>query len=295
MNWTPISHVVDDSHTTSGEIWSPDFVYHEGRYYIYFPMGGIYVVHAEHPSGPWSKPIAVGINDIDPGHVVGPDGTRYLYTAGGHVTQLTADGLSAVGERKQVYQGWQLPDDWKTEGFWLESPKLTRRGDYYYLICAEGGTAGPPTSHMSVVARSKSPLGPWENSPHNPLIHTYSADEGWWSVGHGTLVSTPDDRWYFVYHGYRKDFQTLGRNTLMEPIEWTADGSPRRPDARADGGGAAPDDPPVGRFPGIKSEADLGRVGRSRLEPFPGGTRRTYHACQSRLARPEFTPRRDGA
>ena len=100
VNWTPISHVLNDSHNTPGEVWSPDFVYHEGRYYIYFPMGGIYVVHAEHPSGPWSKAIAVGINDIDPGHVVGPDGTRYLYTAGGHVTQLSADGLKAVGERK---------------------------------------------------------------------------------------------------------------------------------------------------------------------------------------------------
>jgi len=82
---------------------------------------------------------------------------------------------------------------------------------------------------MAVVARSQSPLGPWENSPHNPLIHTYSEDEDWWSVGHGTLVSTPDDRWYFVYHGYRKGFQTLGRNTLMEPIEWTADGWPSAP------------------------------------------------------------------
>ena len=227
VNWTPISHVLNDSHNTPGEVWSPDFAYHEGRYYIYFPMGGIYVVHAEHPSGPWSEPISVGINDIDPGHVVGPDGTRYLYTAGGHVTQLSADGLKAVGDRKQVYQGWQFPSDWKTEGFWLESPKLTKRGDFYYLICAEGGTAGPPTSHMSVVARSRSPLGPWENSPHNPLIHTYSADEAWWSVGHGTLVSTPDDRWYFVYHGYRNGLQTLGRNTLMEPIEWTPDGWPR--------------------------------------------------------------------
>ncbi len=43
------------------------------------------------------------------------------------------------------------------------------------------------------------------------------------------MVSTPDDRWYFVYHGYRKGFQTLGRNTLMEPIEWTDDGWPRAP------------------------------------------------------------------
>jgi beta-xylosidase len=224
VNWTPISQVVNETH---GEIWAPDLVEHGGRYFIYFPMGGIYVVHADHPRGPWSTPINLNVNDIDPGHVAGPDGKRYLYTAGGHAIELSADGLSTIGERKKIYDGWVFPQDWKTEGFWLESPKLTKRGQYYYLICAEGGTAGPPTSHMSVVARSTSPLGPWENSPYNPLIHTYSADEAWWSVGHGTLVSTPDDRWYFIYHGYRKGFQTLGRHTLMEPIEWTSDGWPR--------------------------------------------------------------------
>jgi beta-xylosidase len=84
---------------------------------------------------------------------------------------------------------------------------------------------------MAVVARSKSPLGPWENSPNNPLIHTYAKDEQWWSVGHGSLVSTPDDRWYFVYHGYRKGFQTLGRHTLMEQVEWTNDGWLRAPNS----------------------------------------------------------------
>jgi xylan 1,4-beta-xylosidase len=184
VNWIPISQVLNETH---GEVWPSDLVELGGRYFVYFTMGGIHVVHAEHPRGPWSAPIDLKINDIDPGHIVGPDGKRYLYTAGGHAIELSADGLATIGERKKVYEGWAFPKDWKTEGVWLESPKLTKRSEYYYLICAEGGTAGPPMSHMSVVARSKSPIGPWENSPHNPLIHIYSADEDWWSVGHGTL------------------------------------------------------------------------------------------------------------
>ena len=226
VNWLPIAHAISVPH---GDVWSPTLVEHEGRYFIYFAMEGIHVVHADHPGEPWSAPIPLHIDNIDPGHVVGPDGKRYLYTARCEAVELSADGLAAVGPSKQVYEGWPIPRDWKTEGLWLEGPKLTRRGEYYYLICAEGGTAGPPTSHMAVVARSRSPLGPWENSPHNPLIHTYTAEEAWWSVGHGTLVSTPDDRWYFVYHGYRKNLPTLGRNTLMEPVEWTGDGWPLAP------------------------------------------------------------------
>ena len=229
VNWTPMSNALPYTFG-KGEVWAPDLVEHQGRYFIYFPLNGkLNVVHAPDPRGPWSAPVDLGVHDIDPGHVVGPDGTRYLYSGGGHVIQLSADGVSVVGEQKTVYKGWQFPKDWQTEGSWLESPKLTRRGDYYYLTCAQGGTAGPPTSHMAVVARSRSPLGPWENSPLNPLIHTYSPGETWWSVGHATLVSTPDDRWYLVYHGYRNGFQSLGRHILMEPVEWTSDGWPRAP------------------------------------------------------------------
>ena len=227
VNWTQISNALPH---TFGEVWAPELIEHNGQFVIYYPLDGhLFAVHTTNPHGPWSAPVDLNVGGIDPGHVVGPDGTRYLYSAGGNVIQLSADGLSVVGKSSHVYDGWVFPKDWQTEGFWLESPKLTLRGGYYYLTSAEGGTSGPPTSHMAVVARSLSPLGPWENSPYNPLIHTYSADETWWSVGHGTLVSTPEDKWYFVYHGYRNGLQTLGRNTLMEPVEWTADGWPRAP------------------------------------------------------------------
>ena len=109
---------------------------------------------------------------------------------------------------------------------WLESPKLFQRNGWYYLVSAEGGTAGPVTSHMVVVARSKSALGPWENSPHNPMVHTYSGDEAWWSKGHGTLVDDAAGNWYVVYHAYRNGFHTLGRSTIIESVEWTSDGWP---------------------------------------------------------------------
>ena len=229
VNWTHLTDALPKL-SGEGEVWAPDISQHQGRFYIYYPQNGrLFVVHASNPRGPWSAPVDLGINSIDPGHIAGPNGTRYLYFGSGEVIQLSADGLSTIGEKKRVYEGWKYPEEWKTAGFWQESPKLNRRGDWYYLTVAQGGTDGPPTSHMAAVARSKTPLGPWENSPYNPLIHTYSADEDWWSVGHGTMVSTPDNRWYFVYHGYRNGFQTLGRHTLMEPVIWTDDGWPIAP------------------------------------------------------------------
>lgn len=225
VNWEPISRAVQGQ---SYSIFAPDMCKVGDKYYIYYPSsdGRNFVVTADSPKGPWSEPVQIRVSGIDPGHVVAENGKRYLYTNNGHVVELTDDGLAAAGRNQKVYDGWEFPSDWETEGMWLESPKLVKRGDYYYLISAEGGTAGPVTSHMCVVARSKSALGPWENSPYNPMVHTYSGAEEWWSKGHGTLIDDAEGNWYIVYHAYRNGFHTLGRSTIVESVEWTKDGWP---------------------------------------------------------------------
>ena len=131
-----------------------------------------HVVHADSIHGPWSDPIDLKIGDIDPGHVAGPDGKRYLFMGGGGMVPLAADGLSVVGQPKKVYAGWQYPDDRVVTAFALEGPKPIRHGGYYHMLVAEGGTAGPPTSHMVVSARARSLDGPWENSPYNQGART---------------------------------------------------------------------------------------------------------------------------
>jgi xylan 1,4-beta-xylosidase len=226
VNWEPVGPALQRN---VGSVWAPDLVKYKGRYYIYFPGlkdGHVtnYVVHADSIRGPWSDPVDLKIGDIDPGHVVGPDGKRYLFMGGGGMVPLADDGLSVTGKLKKVYSGWQYPADWVVTAFALEGPKLIRHGGYYHMLVAEGGTAGPPTSHMVVEARAKSLDGPWENSPYNPVVHTWSRDEKWWSKGHGSLVEGPNGKWYLVYHAYENGFWTLGRQTLLEPVEWTADG-----------------------------------------------------------------------
>lgn len=225
-DWEPIVRACPEF---EGSGYAPDLIKYDGRYYIYYPAGNTnYVIYADDIMGPWSKPIDLKVGGIDPGHVVGEDGKRYLFLSNGNaplvMAQLADDGLSVVSEPDTAYLGWQFPAEWETEGFWLEAPKLMKHGDYYYLTTAEGGTAGPATSHMVVSARSKSIFGPWENSPYNPIVHTYSADEPWWSKGHGTPFEGPDGRWYIVYHAYPNGFHTLGRVSIIEPIEWTEDG-----------------------------------------------------------------------
>ena len=119
--------------------------------------------------GPWSEPIDLNLPaHIDPGHIVGEDGKRYLFLSGGDRVRLKDDGLSTDGAVEHVYDPWRYPDDWVVESFSPEGPKVMRHGEYFYMVTAVGGTAGPPTGHMVIAARSKSIHGPWENCPAQP-------------------------------------------------------------------------------------------------------------------------------
>lgn len=234
VNWRPLGPALAKP---LGTVFAVDIAKHGDRYFIYIPFmkagwspplasfANIYVIHAASMEGPWSAPINLGIGGlIDPGHVVGEDGQRYLFFNDGKRVRLTADGLATAGPVETAYEAWHYPDDWITEAWSPEGPKLFRRGAWFYLVNAVGGTSGPATGHMIVVARSRSIHGPWEHCPHNPVVRTRSQDELWWSRGHATCVEGPGGRWFMVYHGYENGYHTLGRQTLLEPIEWTENG-----------------------------------------------------------------------
>lgn len=225
VDWEPLVRAVPDF---AGSAYAPDLAKVAGKYYLYFPAdNGNWVTTATDIRGPWSKPVRLNVGKIDPGFAVGEDGKRYLFLSGGNRIALSDDGLAVAGKLETVYAGWDFPKSWATEGKWLEAPKIFRRGKYFYMLSAEGGTAGPPTSHMVIVARARSIDGPWENSPLNPLVHTYSATEHWWSKGHGTMVDDVNGNWWIIYHAYENGQRPLGRQTLLEPIEWMTDGWPR--------------------------------------------------------------------
>ena len=221
LHWKRVAHALT---RYVGSVWAPDIVKHGDTWYIYFPAARKnWVVTAPSPEGPWSEPVELQVSGIDPGHVVDAGGKRYLYMSNGYVAPLSDDGLSVTGPSVKNYEGWQFPEEWNTECFCLESPKSTVRNGYFYLTTAEGGTAGPATAHMVVSARATSPDGPFENSPYNPIIHTNNREERWWSQGHGTLVDDINGQWWIMYHAYEKGFHTLGRQTLLLPVEWTDD------------------------------------------------------------------------
>jgi xylan 1,4-beta-xylosidase len=252
VNWAPVTRTL---RKFDGGAWASELTYYKGKFYIYTTQsdpsrGNVgqhrsllvpvrsqgdkqwknIVMWADHPEGPWSDPIDLGVYGLfDPGHVVDQQGNRYLYFNRGMMIRLAPDGLSAVGELKKVYDGWAYPKDWAVSCLCLEAPKLFYKDGYYYLMSAEGGTDGPTTAHMEVVARSKSVEGPWENSPYNPLVHNASPNNKWWRQGHGTIVQDDAGKWWFLYTGFENGYTVYGKQSLLLPIEWTEDGWPRVP------------------------------------------------------------------
>lgn len=254
INWQPRKAALSKN---IGSVWAVSLEKHEGRYFVYIPVkakpNSIFVIWADHIDGPWSDPIDLKLpNHIDPCHAVGEDGSRWLFLSGGDRIRLADDGLSTVGAVEHVYDPWRYPAEWDVESFSPEGPKIHRHGGWFYMITAVGGTAGPPTGHMVIAARSRSIHGPWEQCPANPLVRTTSVDEKWWSRGHASLVEAPDGSWWAVYHGFENGYWTLGRQTLLDPIEWTRDGWFRmkggdlsQPMPRPKGGSALPHGQPL--------------------------------------------------
>lgn len=230
VNWLPVHAALRQP---IGSVWAPCLAKHQGRFYCYIPARtatkrSIYVIHADQITGPWSDPVDLNLPaHIDPEHVADEKGRRWLFLSGGDRIRLSEDGRSTLGEVEHVYDPWRYPEDWVVETFAPEGPKIVKRGDYWYMTTAVGGTAGPPTGHMVIMARSRSIDGPWENCPHNPLIRTQSPREKWWSRGHATLFEGPKGTWWMLYHGYENGYWTLGRQALLEPVRWAKDGWPR--------------------------------------------------------------------
>lgn len=224
--WEPIGYASPNE----GQGPATDIALHEGKLYIYGGGGqNPWVTHADPPFTSWSERVnmePLARHGIDAGHIADDEGNRYLFTNQGKIVCISENGLKALTAPEKVYEAWEIPDSIAIECVCLESPKLFKRGRWFYMVSAEGGTAGPATSHMAVVARSKHVLGPWEDSPHNPMIWTKDVSEQWWSKGHATLIEGPDQEWYAIYHGYMNGQRSFGRSTLISPVEWTDDGWP---------------------------------------------------------------------
>jgi beta-xylosidase len=171
----------------SYDMWAPDCVFKNGKYYFYFPTGGrIGVAIADKPYGPF-KPEAQPINGargIDPCTFIDKDGTAYLYYSMNaiFVAKLKETMVELDSPAQRIAN---LPARGLVEG-----PFVFERNGIYYLTYPheEGG------AERLEYATGSSPLGPFEQKG---IIMDKSASGCW--TNHHSIVEYKG-QWYLFYH-----------------------------------------------------------------------------------------------
>ena len=211
----------------SGGIFAPTLRHHAGRFWMVTTdyhriFDGQLLVWADDPAGPWSDPVFVGGPGIDPDLAWDDDGTCYLSWASFQgMRSVPIDPLTGaqVGDVRELWRGSGMAA--------AEGPHLYRIDGWWYLLLAEGGTE---RGHAVTMARARTIDGPWEPSPHNPILTHRSSSHPVQNVGHGDLVQLVDGSWALVHLGVRARgfsplFHTNGRETFLAGVDWV-DGWP---------------------------------------------------------------------
>lgn len=226
--WLPLMCGVPNS---SG-IYAPTIRFHNGRYYVITtnvstketgePGFGNFIITAEDPYGEWSKPVWLDSPGIDPSLFFDEFGAVYCCGScnGIFLYQIDVKTGARLSELKYIWQG--------TGGTCPEGPHIYRRGGWYYLMIAEGGTE---YGHMVTMARSRSVWGPYEACPHNPVLSNRSTGRPIMATGHADLVEDGRGNWWAVCLGNRPicypPKHNLGRETNLVPVLWQEDGWPQ--------------------------------------------------------------------
>ena len=236
VRWTQVGNVLNRSSqldltqtpgNASAGIFAPTIRHHAGRFWMITTVfnagvGRNFFVTAGDPAGPWSEPVFLDVEGIDPDIAWDDDGNCWVHVSLDQTIRRCRidEHTGAVLEQPTLA--------WRGTGMqWPEAPHLIRRGDTWYLLIAEGGTEG---GHSVTVARSASPTGPWESCPANPILTHRSLSRPIQNTGHADLIEATDGSWWMVLLGVRQrgqtpGFRALGRETFLVPVTWV-DGWP---------------------------------------------------------------------
>jgi len=171
----------------SFDMWAPDCVFKNGKYYFYFPVGGrIGVAVADKPYGPFKpeqKPLE-GAGGIDPGVLQDKDGSAYIFWARGRISVAKLkDNMLELDGPAQVIAN--LP----TTGT-IEGPFPFERNGIYYLTYPHVANKIERLEY----ATSTNPMGPYK--PAGVILD--ESTSGCWTV-HQSIVQY-QGQWYLFYH-----------------------------------------------------------------------------------------------
>jgi xylan 1,4-beta-xylosidase len=251
LHWTQIGNAIDRpgmfDFTGLGvarAVFAPTIRHHHGLFYIIntcIECGFNFLITATNPAGPWSNPVFLPtVDGIDPDLFIDEDGRSWISNNGPPIGSPHYDGHRAIwiqefdlktqkmtGPRSVLVDGGVHFSD---KPIWTEGPHIIKRDGYYYLIAAEGGTAG---NHSETVYRSRKVTGPYTPGPVNPILTQRDLDPvrsiPVYATGHADFVQAANGKWWSVFLGtrpYEANLSNLGRETFLLPVSWPKGGWP---------------------------------------------------------------------
>ncbi|GGH00608.1 beta-xylosidase [Parapedobacter pyrenivorans] len=240
-NWEQVSYAFADlPEWARNNFWAPELAYDEqqGKVYLYYTARdkstgrlAVAVASAPSPEGPYTDHgplVSQEFGSIDAYEVKDEDGKIYLMwkedgNSKGQPTPMWAQEINPErtelkGEMHQLFV-----NDSEWEGQLVEGISVFKHNDYYYATYSAGGCCEVTCNYKTGVARAKHLLGPWEKYENNPVLID---NDHWKCAGHGTVVKRDGD-FYYLYHAYNQAGSVyVGREGVLEKINWTADGWP---------------------------------------------------------------------
>jgi arabinan endo-1,5-alpha-L-arabinosidase len=195
---------------------------------------------AESPAGPFvdiGLPLlhGMGFEYIDPMAFDDPvSGRRFLYWGSGFqpikVQELADDRLAFAADSEPVDLVWPNPIKGAFPRL-VEAAWVIRHDDFYYLFYSGDNCCGPHAEYGVMVARSRSPTGPFETLeeargvPHSLMLFK---SERWLAPGHNAIVTDKVGESWIVYHAIdverprqrQEDEINSRRVLLIDRIEW---------------------------------------------------------------------------
>ncbi len=240
VHWEQVGNVLDREEQVplsgcghSRGIFAPTIRYCDGTFYLVTTnvsdANGNFIVTAKKPEGPWSNPVPLHAEGIDPSLFFDDDGkcyycgtkprregARYYGDNEVYIQELDLGDMTLVGESRAAWHGALR------NAVWPEGPHIFKKDGWYYLMIAEGGTG---YEHAVTVARSKSLSEPFVGYPCNPILTHRHLGRGYpiINVGHPDVVVTANGEWWMVilasrpYGGY---YCNMGRETFLVPFTW---------------------------------------------------------------------------
>ncbi|KAJ3548920.1 hypothetical protein NM208_g760 [Fusarium decemcellulare] len=168
-------------------------------------------------SNKWSDPVYHDYWGIDPDLFFDDDGRAYVTGSYWNTNpkipgtlncfEIDLETCKQLGPGKPLWGG--------SSKIIPEGPHIYKRGEWYYILAAEGGTH---EGHRLSMARSKNLWGPYEECPHNPVLKPSPGDKEYQYVqynGHGDLVEDAEGNWWLVFLAVRKDKGGSGQLPIL--------------------------------------------------------------------------------